>query len=317
MKVFITRKLPFKAIQFLNEKGIRVSIYPYDKPIARELLLQKVKNIDALIPLLTDKIDREVINRMNKCRVVANYAVGYDNIDVEYAASKNIIVTNTPGVLTESTADLTFALVLACARRINEGEKFLREGKYTHWKPDLLLGVELKNKIFGILGAGRIGTAVAKRAKAFGCKIIYFSDSQNIELEKEIYAKKVSLNNCLKNSDIVSVHLPSNQSTYHLLNEDKLRLLKPSAIFINTARGEIVDEKALINILKKKKIFAAGLDVFENELNINPELLKLDNTVLLPHIGSATVKARTDMAMIAVKNVAAVLSGKKPLTAVK
>lgn len=316
MKVYITRRIPQKAIDFLKKKNFSVSFYKKDQPIPRKVLLENVKNADAVLSLLTDKIDQEVIGAMNKCKIIANLAVGYDNIDVRYADSKNIIVTNTPGVLTESTADLTIALTLACARRLPEAEKFLRDGKYKHWKPDLLLGIELKDKIFGVLGAGRIGTAAAIRAYAFGCRIIYFSRSKNYDLERMTKAKKVSMNYLLKNSDIVSVHLPSDKSTYHLLNKEKLSLLKSSAILINTSRGEIIDEKKLISILKKRKIFAAGLDVFENELNINPELLKLENAVLLPHIGSATEKARTDMAMIAAKNIALVLSGKKPITPV-
>ncbi|HKI78512.1 MAG TPA: D-glycerate dehydrogenase [Ignavibacteriaceae bacterium] len=316
MKIFITRKIPQKAINFLKNKNYEVSIYKKDQPIERKILLKNIKTADGLISLLTDKIDKEVIDSMKDCKVIANFAVGYNNIDVGYAISKAIIVTNTPGVLTDSTADLTMALVLSCARRINEGEKFLRAGEYTHWKPNLLLGVELKDKIFGILGAGRIGSAVATRAKAFGCKIIYFSRSKNIELEKHTGAKKVPLNYLLRNSDFVSVHLPSTKKTYHLLDKEKLSLLKGSAIFINTSRGEIVDEKELIKILQKKKIHSAGLDVFENELNINPQLLKLKNAVLLPHIGSATNKARTEMAMLAAKNIAAVLSGKPPITPV-
>ena len=317
MKVYITRKIPQKAIDYLKEKNLSVSYYKKDQPIPRKVLLKNVKNVDAVLSLLTERIDPVVIDAMNKCKIIANYAVGYDNIDVKYANSKNIIVTNTPGVLTESTADLTMALVLACARRLPEAEKFLRERKYTHWKPGLLLGVELKDKVFGILGAGRIGTAVALRAQAFGCKIIYFSRSKNKALEKKTDAKKVSLNILLKKSDFVSVHLPSNKSTFHLLDNEKLTLMKLSSILINTARGEIIDEKELIKILKRKKILAAGLDVFENELNINSDLLKLENVILLPHIGSATEKARTDMAMIAVKNVVAVLSDKKPITPVQ
>jgi len=317
MKVYITRKIPQKAIDYLKEKNLSVSYYKKDQPIPRKVLLKNVKNVDAVLSLLTERIDPVVIDAMNKCKIIANYAVGYDNIDVKYANSKNIIVTNTPGVLTESTADLTMALVLACARRLPEAEKFLRERKYTHWKPGLLLGVELKDKVFGILGAGRIGTAVALRAQAFGCRIIYFSRSKNKALEKKTDAKKVSLNILLKKSDFVSVHLPSNKSTFHLLDNEKLTLMKLSSILINTARGEIIDEKELIKILKRKKILAAGLDVFENELNINSDLLKLENVILLPHIGSATEKARTDMAMIAVKNVVAVLSDKKPIAPVQ
>jgi glyoxylate reductase len=316
MKVYITRKIPQKAIDYLKENCISFSYYNKDQPIPRKELLRNVKNVDAVLSLLTDKIDAEVIDAMKKCKVIANYAVGYDNIDVKYAKSKNIIVTNTPGVLTDSTADLTMALALACARRLPEAEKYLRGGKYAHWKPDLMLGVELKDKVFGILGAGRIGTAVAFRAKSFGCKVIYFSNSRNNKVEKRTGAKKVSLKFLLCNSDFVSIHLPSDKSTYHLLDKEKLSLLRENAILINTARGEIIEEKELVRILKKKEIFAAGLDVYENELHINADLLKLKNVVLLPHIGSATEKARTDMALIAVKNIVSVFNKKKPITAV-
>lgn len=316
MKVYITRKIPEKALDFLKGKGYTVGVYKGDRPVPRNVLLKNVRNADAVITLLTDKIDAAVIDQMKKCRVIAQYAVGYDNIDVAYARSKNILVTNTPGVLTDSTADLAMSLVLSCARRLPEAEKFLREGKYKHWKPDLLLGMELKDKIFGIIGAGRIGTATALRARAFGCRIIYYSRSENKSLEEMTGAKRVSLNYLLKNSRFVSVHLPSTTETYHLLNRQKLSLLNNNAVLINTSRGEIIDEKELVNILRNKKIASAGLDVYENELNINRELLKLDNAVLLPHIGSATVKARTAMGMIAARNVAAVLSGKKPLNPV-
>lgn len=317
MKVFITRKIPQKAIDYLKGQKLSVSYYKKDQPIPRKELLKNVRNVDAVLSLLTEKIDAEIIDAMNKCKIIANYAVGYDNIDVKYAGSKKIIVTNTPGVLTNSTADLAMALVLACARRLPEAGEFLRARRYTHWKPGLLLGVELKDKVFGILGAGRIGTAVAIRAYSFGCEIIYYSRSKNKDLEKNTGAKRVSLNSLLKNSDFVSVHLPSTKSTFHLLNKEKLSLMKCNSVLINTARGEIIDEKELIKSLKRKKILAAGLDVFENELNINPGLLKLENTVLLPHIGSATEKARTDMAMIAAKNIVAVLSSKRPITPVK
>lgn len=316
MKVYITRKIPQKATDYLKENSISFSYYKKDQPIPRKELLRNVKNADAVLSLLTDKIDAEAIDAMKNCKIIANYAVGYDNIDVKYAKSKNIIVTNTPGVLTDSTADLTMALALACARRLPEAEKYLRDGKYTHWKPDLMLGVELKDKVFGILGAGRIGTAVAFRAKSFGCKVIYFSKSKNNKVEKGTGAKKVSLKFLLSNSDFISIHLPSDKSTHHLLNKEKLSLLKRNAILINTARGEIVEEKELVKILKKEEIIAAGLDVYENELHINAGLLKLKNVVLLPHIGSATEKARTDMAIIAVKNIVSVLYKNKPITAV-
>ena len=316
MKIFITREIPEAGILLLKKKGFEVSVYKKDKPISKNELIKSVKNCDGLISLLTDKIDKEVIDSMKNCKVIANYAVGFNNIDVDYANSKGIIVTNTPDVLTDSTADLAIALVLACARRITEAEKLVRDKKFVGWKPKLLLGLELRNKYFGILGAGRIGTEVAKRAHAFGCRIIYYSNSANSFLENELNAKKLSLSTILKKSYILSLHLPLNTKTYHLLNEKNLNLLKKSAILINTARGEIVDEKILISMLKHKKIFAAGLDVYEDEPNIKKEFYKLDNVILLPHIGSATIEARSNMSLLAAKNVVAVLSGKRALTPV-
>ena len=316
MKVFITRELPEIAFRLLKQSIIPFDYFKSDNPIPRKLLLQKVKKCDALISLLTEKVDTEVIDNMPNCKIIANYAVGYNNIDIEYAKKKKIIVTNTPDVLTESTADLTMALVLACARRLNEGEKLVRSGKFKGWKPLLLLGVELKNKTFGILGAGRIGSAVAKRAKSFGTNIIYTDNSKNLKLEREMGAKKVSLTDLLKNSDILSLHLPLNEKTFHYLNEDRLNQLKKNSILINTTRGEIIDEKALIKILKKKKFMAVGLDVFENEPDLNPELLKFPNVLVLPHLGSATKEARDGMAQLAVKNVINVLKGKPAITPV-
>jgi glyoxylate reductase len=316
MKVFITREIPSTGINLLKKKGFEVSVYKKDQQIPQKEFLKHVKDCDAVISLLTDKIDKGVIHQMKYCKVIANYAVGYNNIDVEYAARRGIMVTNTPDVLTDSTADLAMALVLACARRLPESEKLVRTRKFVGWKPKLLLGMELKNKYFGILGAGRIGTEVAKRAHAFGCKIIYYSNSANSFLETKLNAKKLSLNSILKKSDILSIHLPLNTKTYHLLNEKNLILLKKSAILINAARGEIVDEKKLISMLKHKKIFAAGLDVYEGEPNIKKEFYKLDNVILLPHIGSATIDARNIMSLLAAKNVIAVLSGKRALTPV-
>jgi glyoxylate reductase len=316
MKIFITREIPEAGIELLKKKGFEVDVFKEDHPIPRKEFLNRIKDCDGLIALLTEKIDKEAIDKMKKCKVIANYAVGFNNIDIDYAKSKGIIVTNTPDVLTDSTADLAMSLVLACARRIPEAEKFLRAKKFKGWKPKLFLGMELRDKYFGILGAGRIGSAVAKRAHAFGCKILYYSDIQNTEIEKKLRAQRESLNTLLKRSDIISIHLPLNKNTYNLLNESKLHLLKKSAILINTARGEIVDEKILISLLKDKKIFAAGFDVYENEPKIKKDLYDLNNVVLLPHIGSATTEARDNMSILAAKNVIAVLSSKKALTPV-
>ena len=245
-----------------------------------------------------------------------NYAVGYNNIDIDYAKSKGIVVTNTPDVLTESTAEITIALTLACSRRLPEGQELMRNNKFKGWGPKLLLGIELSGKYFGIIGAGRIGTAAAIRANAFGTKILYCSNHKNEILESLTGAKKVTLSKLLSSSDIISLHLPLTSKSFHLLKKVNLKLLKPTAILINTARGEIVDEKELIKILRSNKIFAAGFDVYENEPNINPELLKLKNVVLLPHVGSGTFEARNKMAELAAQNVIAVLSGRKPITPV-
>ena len=316
MKIFVTREIPEAGIRLLKKKGFEVSVYKKDQPIPKNELKKAIKNCDGLISMLSDKIDKEVIDSMKNCKVVANYAVGFNNIDVDYAKSKGIVVTNTPDVLTDSTADLTMALVLACARKISESEKLVRDKKFVGWKPKLFLGMELRNKYFGILGAGRIGTEVAKRAHSFGCKIIYYSNSKNDFLESELKAKKMSLNSILNKSDIISLHLPLNKNSYNLLNEEKLKLLKSSAILINTARGEILDESYLIKMLKQNKIASAGFDVYQKEPNLNNEFYKLKNVVLLPHIGSATVEARNNMSLLAAKNVIAVLSGKRAITPV-
>jgi len=316
MKVFITREIPEIAFKLLRMNKIPFDYFKEDKPIPRKLLLQKVKNCDALISLLTEKIDKELIDEMSKCKIIANYAVGYNNIDINFAKQKKIIVTNTPDVLTESTADLTMTLALCCARRIIEGEKLLRNRKFKGWKPKLLLGTELKNKNFGIIGAGRIGSAVAIRAKSFGTNIIYYDNKRNLSIEKRTGAKKVSLKKLLGNSDIASIHLPLNNKTYHLINKDRLNLMKKSAILINTSRGEIIDEIALIKGLRNNNLFAVGMDVFENEPKINPALLKFPNVLVIPHLGSATKEARDGMAILAVKNVINVLKRKPPLTPV-
>ncbi|MCX7797528.1 MAG: D-glycerate dehydrogenase [Melioribacter sp.] len=315
-KVFITQKLPGNIEALLTKHGFITYTFNKERSITKKELIKGAKDADALICLLSDKIDKEVIDNLNKCKIIANYAVGYNNIDVQYAKSKNIIVTNTPDVLTDATADVAVALILACARRFNEANKMMRQKKFKGWKPDLLLGYDIKDKTVGIIGAGRIGTEVASRMKAFKTNIIYYSRSRNIEIENVIGAKKVSLDYLLKNSDIISIHVPLTEKTYHLLNREKLRFLKENAIIVNTSRGEVIEEKFLIELLKKKKVFSAGFDVYENEPNINPELLKLDNVFLLPHIGSATVETRTKMAELVAKNVIAVLNGKNPLTPV-
>ena len=316
MKVFITRKLVGKAEQMLKANGIQVKTFPEDRAISRVELLKNVKDADGIISMFTEKIDKKVIDNMERCKIIANCAVGFNNIDVRYANEKNIAVTNTPEILTDATADLTVALVLACARRLREGERMMRKNEWTGWKPQQLLGLEMKNKTVGIVGAGRIGYAVAKRMKSFGTKIIYFNRKNNLKFEKEFSAQRFSLSTLLKRADIVSVHLPLDKKTFHILNKDNLKLMKKNSVIVNSSRGEIIEEKSLIQLLKKKKIFAAGFDVYEGEPVINPELRKLDNVFLLPHIGSATVETRSAMAELCAKNIIKVLSGRKPVTPV-
>ncbi len=237
--------------------------------------------------------------------------MGYDNIDVDYARKKGIIITNTPDVLTEATANLTWALILSLTRRVVEGDKFVRGGKFEGWKPDLFLGVNLEGKTLGILGMGRIGKSVAKKAKVFGMKVIYW-DREKKKTGRNF--KFLELEELLKISDILSLHLPLSKETYHLLNEERLKLLKKDCFIINTSRGEVIEERSLIKALKENKIRGAGLDVFEGEPKINREFFKLKNVVLTPHIGSATIETRIKMADLAILNVINVLDGKKPLT---
>lgn len=316
MKVFITRKLPGEPEKLLKSNGLQVEVFNSDEPIPRELFLKKTKNVDAVLALLSEKIDREAIDNFSKCKIVANCAVGYNNVDVNYAKEKNLIITNTPNVLTDATADIAAGLIIACARRFHEGEKLIRDKKFFGWKPNMLLGLDLKNKTLGIIGAGRIGFATAKRLKAFGMKIIYYDRNKRMNFEVELAAKKVSLEKLMERSDVISIHLPLTEQTFHLLDKEKLKLMKSTAVLVNTARGEIVEEKYLIHQLQRKKIFAAGFDVYENEPNINPKLLELENVFLLPHIGSATKETRAAMSILAANNIINVLKGKKPLTPV-
>ncbi|MGC8842726.1 MAG: 2-hydroxyacid dehydrogenase, partial [bacterium] len=239
--------------------------------------------------------------------------VGYDNIDVKEATRRKIMVTNTPGVLTETTADLTFALILATARRLVEADKFTRSGKWKSWGPMLFLGRDVYGATLGIIGMGRIGQAVARRAKGFNMKIIYYSRRRNEEAEKELGAEYRELHSLLKEADIITIHTPLTEETYHLIGEKELSLMKPSAILINTARGAVVDQRALFKALKEKRIFGAGLDVYEKEpIDADDPLLELDNVVVLPHIGSATVETRGRMARMAAENLLAGLRGEIP-----
>jgi len=312
MKVFVTYKIPDDGLNILKEK-YELDVHEGEDFLTKEEMIERVKDADAVITQLRDPIDKEFIDAGKKLKIIANYAVGYNNIDVEYARLKGIYVTNTPGVLTEATADIAWALLLAVARKIIPADKFVREGKFKGWKPKLFLGYEIYGKTLGIIGMGRIGQAVARRALGFGMKVIYHNRKRlPEEIENKYNANYVDLETLLKTSDFISINVPLTKETYHLLNEEKLSLLKPNAILINTARGPVVDEKALYKLLKEGKIAGAGLDVYENEPQITPGLEKLDNVVLLPHIGSATFETRSKMSIMVAENVIDALEGRTP-----
>ncbi len=315
MKVFLTRKIPEDGIKILKNAGLEIEIFPYDRIPKKEEIIAGVRDADALISILTDKIDREIMDSAPKLKVIGNYAVGYNNIDVEYAKQKGIIVTNTPGVLTDATADLTFALILAAARRVVEGDKFMRQGKFNGWTPMLMLGKDVWGATIGIIGTGRIGQAVARRAKGFNMRILYYSRTRKEEMDG-LGAKFVSLEELLRESDIITLHVPLTPETRHLIDYEEFELMKDGAILINTARGEVVNEEAMLKALRSGKLFAAGLDVFYNEPNVNPELFKMDNVVLTPHIGSATERTRRKMAEMVCSDVVRVLRGEEPVNRV-
>jgi glyoxylate reductase len=310
--VFITRRIPQPGIEILRKQCRTVDINPHDRPLTREELQHEVRGRDAVLCLLTDTIDDDIFKAADRARIFANCAVGYNNIDVDAATRRGIIVTNTPGVLTETTADLTWALIFAVARRIAECDRFTRAGKFKGWGPLLLLGTEVTGKTLGIVGAGRIGTAVAKRSVGFDMKILYTDTVRNNEMEEAVKAERTGLDDLLQRSDFVSLHVPLLPETIHLIGSREFRLMKKSAFLINTCRGPVVDEKAFVEALKSREIGGAGVDVYENEPRLEPGLIELDNVVLLPHIGSATVETRTKMATMAAENLIAGLKGEKP-----
>lgn len=318
-RVVVTRKIPEAGLAPLREK-FDLKVSAYDRPLSRGELLKFVAGADAVLSLLTDKIDEQVFAAAGKqLRVVANYAVGFDNIDLAAAKKKRIAVTNTPDVLTEAVAEHTLALLTAVARRIAESDAFLRSGKYKGWEPELLLGQELRGKTIGILGLGRIGSRVAEiAALGFGMKVIYSDRGRkNRELDQKLGAETASIRKLLTSADVVSVHVPLTRETRHMIGKRELETMKKTAILINTSRGPVVDEKALAFALKKSVIWGAGLDVFEFEPKITPELKKLANVVMTPHTASATNEARDAMAVLAARNIIAVLSGKAAITPVK
>ena len=310
-KVVVTGKIPAVALERLRAEHT-VDAWEDESPIARDELLKRVAGADAIVSLLTEKIDAELLDAAGKrLRSVSNVAVGYNNIDVPACRERNVLVTNTPGVLTEATADIAMALILMSTRRLAEGERVIRAQQPWQWGMFYMLGSSIQGSQLGIVGMGQIGAAVARRARAFGMTIAYTKRSPlDAETAKELNATHMELDELLATSDVVSLHCPYSPETHHLMNASTIGKMKKSAYLINTARGPVVDEEALATALQQGKIAGAGLDVFEKEPTVHQALIGLDNAVLIPHLGSATVETRTAMANLAVTNALAVLSGK-------
>ncbi len=310
-RVFVTRRLPETVMQKL-EAEFEVNCNPYDRNLDAKELTVGIRGCDVIITMLADKISGEMIATNPDLKGICNYAVGYNNIDVEFATQAGIPVCNTPGVLTETTADLAWALIFAAARRIVEADRYTRAGKFQGWAPLLMLGQDIYSKTLGIIGAGRIGEAVARRSSGFGMKVVYTSNHDNEYLKSVLQAERVSLPELLQESDIISLHVPYNEETHHLIDEAEFALMKRSAVLINTARGKVINEQALIKALQEKRIAAAGLDVYYNEPEICEAMKALDNIVIVPHIGSATEETRTQMAELVRECVIACLWGITP-----
>jgi glyoxylate reductase len=309
-RVLVTRKLPSSVLSRLHAIA-DVDVYTGDAGITPEELRRRIADKDAVIALITDAIDRPVIDAAAGLKVIANVAAGHNNIDTDYAKARGIIVTNTPDVLTESVADFTWGLILAITRRLAEGERLVRRGEWKGWAFDLMLGTELRGKQLGLVGMGRIGRAVAARAPAFGMRVAYHGARMNSGS-----GESMSLDKLLVSSDVVSLHVPLTPETRHLIDKPKLARMKRSAYLINTARGPVVDEAALAWALQSHLIAGAALDVYEHEPAIHPDLLALENVLLVPHLASGTTETRTTMAELAVDNTIAVLNGQPPLTPV-
>ncbi|MGA2330709.1 MAG: D-glycerate dehydrogenase [Syntrophales bacterium] len=311
-RILVTGRLPQDIMANLAKK-YEADINIEDKPFDRQKLLDGIKGKKGLLSMITDTVDEEVLDRAEHLRMIAQFGVGYNNIDVTAATRRGISVSNTPGVLTDATAELAFALILAISRRLVEGDRMTREGRFRCWAPMLFLGREVTGKTLGVIGMGKIGKAVAQRAKCFNMPILYHNRKRMSKSEeKEIMAKYVDMKALLSQSDFITLHVPLTDQTRHLIGNQELSLMKPTAYLINTSRGPVVDEKALLQALKKKKIGGAGLDVYENEPALTPGLAELENVILLPHVGSGTLETRYRMANMAVKNLIAGLSGEVP-----
>ena len=315
-KVYITRRIPDEAIELLEEH-FQVEINSQDRVLTAEELLEKVKGVDAVLCLITDNVDKEVLEAAaEKCKIFANYGVGYNNIDTAAATERGIIITNTPGVLDDATADLAWTLLMVVSRRIVAADKFTRNGAFQSWDPMMFLGRDITGKTLGLIGAGRIGFNFAKKAKAFDMKILYTGLRHNSKIEDELGAIYVDKETLLREADFVSLHVPLLPSTTHYIGEKEFSMMKKTSVIVNTSRGPVIDEKALVKALKQGEIWGAGLDVYENEPDLEPELLDMYNVTIVPHIASATMETRTNMGLIAANNIIKVLMGEKPDTCV-
>jgi len=314
-RVLVTRDIPESGIEML-EKNFEVVVNRDDIPMTRAEMLEEFPKYDAVLTALSDKIDEEVMKAAPKVKIYANYAVGFNNFNVEMAKKLGIAMSNTPDVLSDSTAETAWSLLFAVSRRIIEADKYVREGKWERFAHKLLLGQDVYEKTLGIVGAGRIGQRFAEKARGYHMRILYHNRERNLDFEKRFNATYVELDQLYSESDFISLHCPLTDETKHLIDADAFKKMKFSSVLINTARGPIVDENALVDALKNNEIWGAGLDVYENEPQIHPELLKMDNVVLLPHIGSATTETRERMSQMAARNITEVLEGREPINSV-
>jgi len=314
MKIFVSRKIPGEALDRLTKSKHEVIVSEFDRPLAIEEFLERAKGADALLILLTDKIDGEVIDAIGpQLKIISNYAVGFDNINIKEATDKGVAITNTPSdEVNEAVAEHAIALTFALTRRIVEADESTRRGSYKGWEPGIFLGSNLCGKTFGIVGLGRIGSITAKHARGCGMNVLYNKTKPDRKAEKELGIKFVKLNELLSSSDVVSLHTPLTEETRHMINKSRLSKFKKGSFLINTARGSIVDEGDLVDALREGVIGGAALDVFDNEPNINPELIAMENVILTPHIASATREARNRMGEQAVSAILDCLSGKRP-----
>jgi len=316
MKIYVTRAIPDSGINLLKEKGHEVTISSKDGVLSKEELISELgkEEYDAVLCLLTDKVDGEIFDAAPKAKIFANYAVGYGNIDVEEAKKRGLSITNTPGVLTNTVAEHAFALMMAISKRIVEADKYTRAGKYQGWSPMLMLGTDMYQKTLGVVGLGRIGSRVAHHGKnGFDMNIVYYDVKRNENFEKEYGATFMeNVDELLKQADFISVHVPLLDSTRHLINAERLALMKESAVLVNTSRGPVIDEKALVEVLKNKQIRGAALDVFEEEPKLADGLDELDNVIITPHIASGTQETRSKMSEMVAQNIIDFLDGKTP-----